>query len=109
MCVCLSRSFCKQATYTLPRWPRIHEGKLFIDLFSETMTQPLNKPIISRSKSIRVSEIMLAAPDDKIPQNSMYDGANFSHRDLILLLRHLHRVKIKSDRKGLDRITLDKR
>ena len=38
-----------------------------------------------------------------------YDDANFSHRDLLLFFRHLLRVKIRCDRKRLDRITFDKR
>ena len=39
----------------------------------------------------------------------LYDGANFSHRDLILLSRHQFRVKIRCNRKRLDHITFDKR
>ena len=39
----------------------------------------------------------------------LYEGANFSHRDLILFFRHQLRVKIKCDRKRLDRITFSKR
>ena len=39
----------------------------------------------------------------------LYEGANFSHRDLILYFRHQLRVKIRCDRKCLDRITFDKR
>ena len=39
----------------------------------------------------------------------LYEGANFSHRDLILFFRHQFRVKIRCDRKRLDRITFDKR
>ena len=42
-------------------------------------------------------------------KKGLYDGANFSHRDLILFLRHQLRVKIKCDRKHLDHITFDKR
>ena len=38
-----------------------------------------------------------------------YDDANFSHRDLVLCFRHQLRVKIRCDRKRLDRITFDKR
>ena len=38
----------------------------------------------------------------------LYEGANFSHRDLILYFRHQLRVKIRCDRKRLDRITFDK-
>ena len=37
------------------------------------------------------------------------DDANFSHRDLVLYFRHLLRVKIRCDRKRLDRITFSKR
>ena len=33
----------------------------------------------------------------------LYEGANFSHRDLILFFRHQLRVKIRYDRKRLDR------
>ena len=39
----------------------------------------------------------------------LYDGANFSHRDLILFFRHQLRLKIKCDRKRLDRITFNRR
>ena len=39
----------------------------------------------------------------------LYDNANFSHRDLVLYFRHLLRVKIRCDRKRLDRITFSKR
>ena len=38
-----------------------------------------------------------------------YDDANFSNRDLIVFFKHQLRVKIRCDRKRLDRITLDKR
>ena len=38
----------------------------------------------------------------------LYDGANFSHCDLILFFRHQLRVKIRCDRKRLDHITFDK-
>ena len=39
----------------------------------------------------------------------LYDDANFSHRDLVLYFRHQVRVKIRCDRKSLDRITFSKR
>ena len=39
----------------------------------------------------------------------LYDDANFSHRDLVLYFRHQLRVKIRCDRKYLDRITFSKR
>ena len=39
----------------------------------------------------------------------LYDDANFSHRDLVLYFRHQLRVKIRCDRKCLDRITFSKR
>ena len=39
----------------------------------------------------------------------LYDDANFSHRDLVLYFRHLLRVKIRCDRKRLDRITFSRR
>ena len=39
----------------------------------------------------------------------LYDDANFSHRDPILFFKHQLRVKIRCDRKHLDRITFDKR
>ena len=39
----------------------------------------------------------------------LYDDANFSHRDLVLYFRHQLRVKIRCDRKRLDRITFNKR
>ena len=42
-------------------------------------------------------------------KKGLYDDANFSHRDLILFFRHQVRVKIRCDRKRLDRITFDKR
>ena len=38
----------------------------------------------------------------------LYDDANFSHRDLVLYFQHQLRVKIRCDRKRLDRITLSK-
>ena len=38
-----------------------------------------------------------------------YDDANFSHRDLVLFFRHQLRVKIRCDRKRLDRIKFSKR
>ena len=41
-------------------------------------------------------------------KKGLYDDANFSHRDLILFFRHQLNVKIKCDRKRLDRITFDK-
>ena len=39
----------------------------------------------------------------------LYDDANFSHRDLVLYFRHQLRVKIRCDRKRLDRITFSRR
>ena len=39
----------------------------------------------------------------------LYDNANFSHRDLVLYFWHQLRVKIRCDRKRLDRITFSKR
>ena len=41
-------------------------------------------------------------------KEGIYDDANFSHRDLVLYFRHQLRVKIRCDRKRLDRITFDK-
>ena len=40
-------------------------------------------------------------------KKGLYDDANFSHRDLVLYFRHQLRVKIRCDRKRLDRITFD--
>ena len=40
---------------------------------------------------------------------ALYDDANFSHRDLVLYFRHQLKVKIRCDRKHLDRITFSKR
>ena len=42
-------------------------------------------------------------------KKGLYDDANFSHRDRVLYFRHQLRVKIRRDRKRLDRITFDKR
>ena len=42
-------------------------------------------------------------------EKGLYDDANFSHRDLILYFRHQLKVKIRCDRKRLDRIAFDKR
>ena len=42
-------------------------------------------------------------------KKGLYDDAKFSRRDLILFFRHQLRVKIRCDRKRLDRITFDKR
>ena len=42
-------------------------------------------------------------------KKGLYDGANFSHQDLILFFRHWLRVKIRCHRKRLDRITFDTR
>ena len=39
----------------------------------------------------------------------LYDDANFSHHYLVLYFRHQLRVKIRCDRKRLDRITFSKR
>ena len=39
-------------------------------------------------------------------KKGLYDDANFSHRDLVLYFRHSLRVKIRCDRKRLDRIAL---
>ena len=41
-------------------------------------------------------------------KKGLYDGANFSHHDLILFFRHQLRVKIRCDRKRLDRINTTK-
>ena len=42
-------------------------------------------------------------------KKGLYDDANFSHRDLVLYFRHQLRVKIRCDRKRLDRITFNRR
>ena len=42
-------------------------------------------------------------------KKGLYDDANFSHRDLVLYFRHQLRVKIRCDRKRLDRIAFNKR
>ena len=42
-------------------------------------------------------------------KKGLYDNANFSHRDLALYFRHSLRVKIRCDRKRLDRITFSRR
>ena len=42
-------------------------------------------------------------------KKGLYDDVNFSHRDLVLYFGHQLRVKIRCDRKRLDRITCDKR
>ena len=42
-------------------------------------------------------------------KKGLYDDANVSHRDLVLYFRHQLRVKIRCDRKRLDRITFNKR
>ena len=42
-------------------------------------------------------------------KKGLYDDANFSHRDLVLYFRHSLRVKIRCDRKRLDRITFNRR
>ena len=42
-------------------------------------------------------------------KKGLYDDANFSHRDLVLYFRHQLRVKIRCDRKCLDRITFNRR
>ena len=42
-------------------------------------------------------------------KKGLYDGSNFSHRDLILFFRHQLRVKIRCCRKRLDRIAFDRR
>ena len=39
----------------------------------------------------------------------LYEGANYSYRDLILFFRHQLRVKIRCDRRCLDRIIFSKR
>ena len=40
-------------------------------------------------------------------KKGLYDDANFSHRDLVLCFRHQLSVKIRCDRKRLDRITFE--
>ena len=42
-------------------------------------------------------------------KKGLYDNANFSHRDLVLYFKHQLRVKIRCDRKRLDRITFNER
>ena len=42
-------------------------------------------------------------------KKELYDDANFSHCDLILFFKHQLRIKIRCNRKHLDRITFDKR
>ena len=54
---------------------------------------------------IAVARMMILTTRKK----GLYDDANFSHCDLILFFRHQLKVKIRCDRKRLDRITFDKR
>ena len=42
-------------------------------------------------------------------KKGLYDDADFSYRDLVLYFRHQPRVKIRCDRKRLDRMTFSKR
>ena len=42
-------------------------------------------------------------------KKGMYDGANFTHRDLISFFMHQLRVKIRCDRERLVLITFDRR
>ena len=42
-------------------------------------------------------------------KKGLCDDGNFSHRDLILFFRHQLRVKIRCDKKCLNRITFNKR
>ena len=42
-------------------------------------------------------------------KKGLYDGVKFSHHDLISFFRHQLRVKIRCDRKHLDRITFNRR
>ena len=42
-------------------------------------------------------------------KKGLYDYANFSHRDLVLYFRHQLRVKIRCNRKCMDRITFNER
>ena len=42
-------------------------------------------------------------------KKGLYDDPNFSHRDLVLYFKHQLRVKIRCDKKHLDRITFDTR
>ena len=41
-------------------------------------------------------------------KKGLYDNANFSHQDLVLYFRHQLRIKIRCNRKRLDRITFNK-
>ena len=43
-----------------------------------------------------------------VRKKGLYDDANLSHRDLVLYFRHQLRVKIRCNRKRLDRITFAK-
>ena len=58
-----------------------------------------------RECSIRRARMVIWTTRNK----GLYDDANFSHRDLVLYFRHQLRVKIRCDRKRLDRITFSKR
>ena len=42
-------------------------------------------------------------------KKELYDDANFSHCDLVLYFRHQLRVKIRCDRKLVDRIKFNRR
>ena len=54
---------------------------------------------------LAVARMVIWSPRKK----GLYDDANFSHRDLVLYFRHSLRVKIRCDRKRLDRITFSRR
>ena len=45
----------------------------------------------------------------EMQKKGLYDGANFSHHNLILFFRHQLRIKIRCNRKHLDQITFNKR
>ena len=54
---------------------------------------------------LAVARIVISTTQNK----GLYGDANFSHRDLVLYFRHQLRVKIRCDRKRLDRITFNRR
>ena len=70
-------------------WPSVYRGEMHVVFL----------PILA------VARIVIWTTRKK----GLYDGANFSHRYLILFFRHRLRVKIRCDRKSLDRITFEKR
>ena len=102
--------YCEQVC---PFWSHVGEWTACIDkqlvlLDVGYVVDNVDSPYKGEKRVMYLAILAVARMVIWVTQNKgLYEGANFSHHDLILYFRHHLRVKVRCDRKYLDRITFD--